>query len=247
MLDEFKAKHGKLGKKNGSWTKLPQLLVGPIGEATGQWLMFNAQQEEVDGRPVPEGAKPDKGWVFSVKLEDSLLQRYQPKRTDHGQEMTGKLGAAGKRELFPVLIFGTDEFVEKTEDALALIKEKSPRSYELVTNYVSIIKLAEKSGMRAYNNPPMYEVGERTARSNLSWYASTIVHDANHSKQYNDYRRKFNRNVPSEVWTGRKAENECLDAQEAFMRDINAPESRIKHLQKMREVDYFSDYKNRNW
>lgn len=138
---------------------------------------------------------------------------------------------------------------EKTEDALSFIKEKSPRSYELVTNYLSIIQVGAKSGVQVSNNPPRFQVGEKTACTMLSWYASCIVHDAHHSKLYNDYRRKFNCKVPKEIYSGRKAEDECLYVQEDFYREINVPETGryIKHLRNMRKVDYFSDYKNRDW
>ena len=247
MLDELKAKL-ELGKEDATWTKLPQLFIVPVGKATGQWLMLDACQDEANGQQAPKGTKPGKGWAFSVKLEDGLLWKYRPGAHGSNRGSPEESGNADKRrELLPILIFGTDEFVEKTEDALFFIKEKSPRSYELVTNYVSIIQSAEKSGMRAYNNPPTFEVGSRTARSNLRWYASTIVHDAYHSKLYNDYRKKFNRKVPSEIWTGRNAENACLSVQEDFMKDAGAPERVIKYIQKGRTRDYFSDYKNRNW
>lgn len=245
MLNELKAKL-KLGKEDGSWTRLPQLFIVPVGKATGQWLMLDACQ--ADGQHAPKGTNPGKGWAFSVKLEDGLLKKYRPEANGCNQGSPEESGNADKRrEMLPILIFGPDEFVEKTEEALFLIKEKSPRSYELVTNYVSIIQSAEKSGMRAYNNPPTFKVGSRTAQSNLRWYASTIVHDAYHSKLYNDYRKKFNRKVPSEIWSGRNAENACLSAQEDFMKDVGAPEHVMKHLQKMRNVDYFSDSKKRNW
>ena len=245
IVDEFRAKLA-LGKEDGSWTKLPQLFIVPVGKATGQWLMLDARQS--DGQHAPKEASTGKGWAFSVKLEDSLLKKYRPETDDCKRGSPEESGTADKRrELLPILVFGTDEFVEKTEDALFLIKEKSPRSYELVTNYVSIIQSAEKSGMRAFNNPPTFQVGSRTAQSDLRWYASSIVHDAYHSKLYNDYRKKFNRKVPSEIWKGRNAENSCLSAQEDFMKDVGAPEHVMKHLQKMRTVDYFSDSKKRNW
>ena len=101
--------------------------------------------------------------------------------------------------------------------------------------------------MRAYNNPPTFKVGSRTAQSDLRWYAASIVHDAYHSKLYNDYHKKFNRKVPKEIWKGRNAENSCLSAQEVFLKDIGAPERWVKYTQKGRTMDYFSDYKNRNW
>ena len=247
IVDEFRAKL-KLGKEDGSWTRLPQLFIVPVGKTTGQWLMLDACQDEADGQQAPKGTKPDKGWTFSVKLEDSLLKKYQPETDGCNRGSPEESGNADKRsELLPILIFGPDEFMEKTEEALFLIKEKSPRSYELVTNYISIIQNAEKSGMRAYNNPPLFKVGSRSARSDLRWYASGIVHDAYHSKLYNDYRKKFNRKVPNEIWTGRNAENSCISVQELFLKDVGAPEYMMKHLQKMRTVDYFSDPKKRNW
>ena len=245
MLDELKAKL-KIGKEDGSWTRLPQLFIVPVGKATGQWLMLNACQ--AGGQHTPKEANSGKVWAFSVKLEDGLFKKYRPEVDGCDRRIPEESGIADKRrELLPILIFGTDKFVERTEDALFLIKEKSPKSYELVTNYVSIIQCAEKSGMCAFNNPPTFQVGSRTAQSDLRWYASSIVHDAYHSKLYNDYRKKFNRKVPKEIWTGRNAENSCLSAQEVFLKDIGAPERWMKHIQNGRTRDYFSDYKNRNW
>lgn len=142
---------------------------------------------------------------------------------------------------FPIKIIGSDNFIKKTEDALALIQEKSPRSYAIVTNYLSVIQSAKKSGINPATDTPTFHVGAPTFNTSVEWYASSIVHDSYHSKLYHDYRGKFKgKPVPAEVWSGREAENKCLTAQENFMRDINASETKIKSVQKMRHIDYFT-------
>ena len=154
---------------------------------------------------------------------------------------------ANKSAQTAITIIGDADFTERTRNALSLIEKDAPEFYKMVTTYVGIIQSAEKSGMRAYANPPTFEVGLRTSRSPVSWYASSIVHDAYHSKLYNDYRKKNNGPVPSEIWTGRKAEDACLSVQEDFLKTIHAPEHQIRHVQNGKHVDYFSNYKNRDW
>ena len=146
----------------------------------------------------------------------------------------------------PIIIIGDGKFIEKTKDALSLIEKGSPDIYEMVTNYISVIRCGRTSGMDAKRPLPTFRVGT-TADSNLHWYASTIVHDANHSKLYNDHLNKFGGPVPSNIWTGREAENSCLSVQEEFLKAIHASNNKIKHVRKMRNVDYFSSKVKRTW
>ena len=147
----------------------------------------------------------------------------------------------------PITIIGDDEFIEKTKAALSLIKKDAVRFYNVITNYVSIIRRAESSGMRAYDPLPTFNVGKKTAQSQLTWYASTIVHDAHHSKLYNDYVKASGSPVPSNIWTGREAENYCLSAQEEFLETIHAPKYTIRYVRKMKNIDYFSSDVKRVW
>ncbi len=146
-----------------------------------------------------------------------------------------------------ITIIGDDAFTDRTKVALSFIEKGAPESYMLVTNYIGVIQQYECSGMRAYDSPPTYHVGERTSNASVLWYASTIVHDAYHSKLYNDYLKERGKPVPGEIWTGREPENACLSAQEDFLRAVNAPEKTIKHVRKMRDVDYFSSEVKRDW
>ena len=149
----------------------------------------------------------------------------------------------------PIKIIGDDDFIKKTEDALSKIKEKSPMSYAIVTNHISIIRSVEKrSGIDAKAKYPTFYVGLTTSNSPLNWYASTIVHDAYHVKLYRDYTKEHKGEpVPPEVYSGRKAEDACLSAQENFLREIKASVRYIQQMRDMRKIDYFSTHIDRIW
>lgn len=145
-----------------------------------------------------------------------------------------------------IKIIGDTDFVKKTEKALNLIRMTDSDVWQTVWENIGIIKSAEKSGMYSFESPPVFKVGRLTAEASLSWYASCICHDAYHSKLYHEYQEKHGK-VPDNVWTGRKAENLCIDFQTQFLKKINAPQEEIQHLQNMKNIDYFLDYNDRNW
>ena len=147
----------------------------------------------------------------------------------------------------PITIIGEDKFIEKTKAALSFIEKDAPKSYWIVTNYVGIIQRYEYSGMRAYDTPPTYLVGQRTSDASLIWYASTIVHDAYHSKLYNDYLKEHGKPVPAGIYSGRDAEDACLSVQADFLRAVNAPKETIRYVLHMKKVDYFSPGVKRDW
>ena len=147
----------------------------------------------------------------------------------------------------PIIIIGDDEFIKNTKAALSHIEKDAPSFYELVTNYISIIRRGDMSGMRAFDPLPTFKVRINTSRTPLQWYASDIVHDAYHSKLYNDYVKTSGRPVPSDIWTGREAENACLSVQEDFLKAVHATKNKIEHVRKMRTVDYFSKKVKRTW
>ena len=147
----------------------------------------------------------------------------------------------------PIIIIGDDEFIKNTKAALSHIEKDAPSFYELVTNYISIIRRGEASGMRAFDPLPTFQVGLKTSRTPLQWYASDIVHDAYHSKLYNDYVKTSGRPVPSDIWTGREAENACLSVQEDFLKAVHATKNKIEHVRRGRNRDYFSKKVKRTW
>ena len=87
----------------------------------------------------------------------------------------------------PLQLQGTAAFLQRTVEALSLLKERAPDAYEKVTRFGGVIAIGEHSGMWAYEEPPRYEVGEPTWSYSVTWYASTIADDATHSELCHGY------------------------------------------------------------
>jgi len=80
---------------------------------------------------------------------------------------------------------GDAQFVINTQNALDIVKQ-SPTAYKILTQYIGIIKQSPSSGMAAYLNLQPFKLVTQHLPLHLQ-YASCIVHDAYHSKLYNDY------------------------------------------------------------
>lgn len=149
-------------------------------------------------------------------------------------------------------IVGDSDCLAKTTDALELIKEKDPKHYEYVRNYVGVIECADQgSGMFAWETPPKYKVGAATMNAGTLWYAGTIVHDSCHSMQYNDYLAKnpntYNE-VPMEVYYSKNSEQECLDIQYDSLIEMEAEQSTLDTVKNSINTNYWEvDYEERWW
>ena len=150
-------------------------------------------------------------------------------------------------------IIGSVRFTSQVHQALLLLKAKDQNAYAIVTHYIGRIQEGQHSGMWAYKTPPTYELNDKTAFYSLTWCAATIAHDSFHSKLYHDYLRKHGKPVPDAVWTGTKAEQECMSHQIAVMKRIQASAKEIAYAEKQASGSYVPDketwahYKKRNW
>ncbi|MCL1791082.1 MAG: hypothetical protein FWG40_06975 [Peptococcaceae bacterium] len=123
--------------------------------------------------------------------------------------------------LTEIEIIGNTGFKENTQKALAVVNQ-SEKASGMVSAYIGRIRQDSSSGMMPYLNPPTYNVSSLTYNASTAWYASTIVHDAYHSKLYHDYLLENSGRVPDNVWTGETAEMKCLEVQIVFLEDIQA-------------------------
>jgi hypothetical protein len=153
-------------------------------------------------------------------------------------------------------IVGTDVFLYQTLEGMSLLQNKSPEAYTKIQTYIGLIELGEHSGMWAFENPPRYEVGQRTADSTTTWYASTIAHDAVHSELYHEYLNQHGPPVPDDAWASVEAEQFCIAFQLNVLKDIGAPDYEIEYLESQTgthcDVDNdgdcdWDDYDNRDW
>jgi hypothetical protein len=154
-------------------------------------------------------------------------------------------------------IRGNAEFVKQTRAALILLDQKAPAAFEKIQTYIGMIEQGEHSGMWAWENPPRYEVGNATAFFSVTWYASTIAHDATHSELYAQYQAAHpNQPVPEVAYGGVEIERFCIGYQLDVSKQIGAPQSEIDYLSTLDgthcDLDHdgdcdWDDYQNRNW
>jgi hypothetical protein len=142
-------------------------------------------------------------------------------------------------------VTGSPEFITKTKEALDPLKHT--KCFKVVKQYVAIIKESETSGMEATLEKPTYGVGKRTWQAGAVWYASTIAHDAFHSKLYHDAKDKLKgKEPPDAVWTGKEAEKKCLRFQADALRQMHAEKRQIDYVVELRKNPTYQDGK-RDW
>lgn len=112
-------------------------------------------------------------------------------------------------------IKGPQEFIEATVGALNLLRERDPENYRMVQDYLGKIECVKRgSGVFMWEHPPRFIAGEKSVEEPTRIYASSIVHEAYHSKLYNDALRNGRGEAEAlEVSTGRKAELSCAKVQ----------------------------------
>ena len=133
-----------------------------------------------------------------------------------------------------ITIVGDATFTRNTQNALNLIRRNAPTFYTTVLRYIGVIQQGTSSGMWAWLEPPTFVVGRATYSASVTWYASAIVHDAIHSKQYHQHLAIYGY-VPDNVWTGLDAEMEALEIQRSFLMQVDAPIHEIQHLDYLRD------------
>ena len=111
--------------------------------------------------------------------------------------------------------------------------------------------------MWAWEVPPRYEVGDKTAFYSVTWYASTIAHDATHSELYANYQAAHpGESVPETVYSGVEIERFCNGYQLEVLKRIGAPQNEIDYMATQDgthcDVDHdgdcdWDDYQKRDW
>ena len=144
-------------------------------------------------------------------------------------------------------IRGTPQFVRQVDGALVLLRARAPSAYAIVTNQVGIIRQAEHSGMRADEQPPVFDLNNRSAFQSVTWCAGVIAHDSLHSQLYHDYRKAHPTPVPPGAWTGHDAETRCLAHQVLVLGQIGAPASEVSYCKAIKPDYADVPYEKRNW
>lgn len=155
-----------------------------------------------------------------------------------------------KELLYKLQIKGDSANTALTNQAIDLLKTKAPEDLEFVYKYIAIIEIADQgSGMYVWEVPPRCKIGLKTIEAGTIWYASVLVHEANHSKQYSDYQKAHpGKSVPESVYYGRAPEAECLNIQYKVLEKVGATKETLDYVKGVLDTEYWNvDYKNRWW
>ena len=155
-----------------------------------------------------------------------------------------------------ITVEGNSKYKVQVEKCLKLLSSKARSEYELIKEHIGIIQQSNKSGMKAWENPPRYLMSDKTAFYSVTWCASTIAHDAYHSYLYQKYMPGNGGKPPYKKWGGFEAEREAIKYQEQVMKKIGSSNYEINYLKtldgthgdanKDGKLDS-TDYKQRSW
>ena len=155
-----------------------------------------------------------------------------------------------------IAIRGDAEFQRRVGEALKLLRNKVPKVYADIARYIGAIEQSDRSGMRAWEKPPVFQMSSKTLSHSKTWAASCIAHESYHSKLYHDYLSRHGSSVPDNVWADKEAELKCVKFQIGVAKKLNAPRREISYLQSLDgshgDVDQdgkldAEDYEKRNW
>lgn len=140
-----------------------------------------------------------------------------------------------------IRVEGDRGFVAQVLSALSLLQAKAPNEYGMVKEHIGIIKEGQPDGITVEANPPLYTMGVAIAFNSLTWCASSIAHDAYHSKLYQDYKRTHpGEEVPSHVYSGQTVELLCIQYQIEVALAIGAPQEEILYMKSLDGLHAFN-------
>ena len=114
----------------------------------------------------------------------------------------------------------TKDFKEKIQQALDLLKSKSPMGYNFLLNHVDCVKSGTASAADVGATPATIYIAQPTFMASLTWLASVLTHEAMH---FSLYKLK-------KPHTGQVAEQICNNFQLQVLRQIGGAQDEIAHL-----------------
>ena len=152
-------------------------------------------------------------------------------------------------------------FIDKIDQALQLLKSKSPDEFKTMQSIIGKIRATRASGANFNEKIMTIEIARRTFDASLEWLASVLIHETQHIKKYKDTGKKFgnanqiaDKKVALQVMIDE--EMECNRIQLIVLERIGGAQYEIDHL-KAQKGDHFDidkdgdydwdDYQSRDW
>jgi hypothetical protein len=158
------------------------------------------------------------------------------------------LAAGGCREaesFHGVAIVGSEEFTDQIRAALALIREKSPDDFALISKHVRRVEEHARSGMELSSST--CQLAPASAYYSLTWCAGCIAHEAHHARLAES---------PSHTYGLAEEELDCIAFQRAVSERLGAPDWELDYLATLDGSHFdldgdgrytWDDYERRHW
>ncbi len=152
-----------------------------------------------------------------------------------------------KKKVFGIGIIGKEDFCQRTEIALRLLKDKDNFNFRRVKRFIKLILEDKISGMDTANK--VFHVGRKTAFSSgdpdfdIIWYSSCIMHDAIHSEV--DRRFRGGKDAIQSWEVVEWEEKLCLKLQRKCLKKIGATNQHFAYLDAAERSEYWK--KDRTW
>ena len=140
---------------------------------------------------------------------------------------------------FKIEIKGDQYCKDKVNEALDFMKDNSPKFYTKVITYIGVIECTDKNKSSYISiDTPTVTLADMKFFVTVTQLAGTLVHEAHHSELYNQYKIKNKVNeVPTEIHSGRKAEEQCVNETIKFLKEVNAPTNEIYYEENIFEIE----------
>lgn len=130
-------------------------------------------------------------------------------------------------------IIGSKQFIEKTKEALTILRRKSTREYNFVTTHIQRIFEYPNTFMYIYGTPTYYV--SKSKIDNPIWYASCLFKEAWH-KWYAHESMDNNKRGNSTLYDGLEYEIVSLQKQIKFLRIFDNTEELINQIKE--EIEF---------
>lgn len=198
------------------------------------WTDENGKKYFSDKKPIHFSSQAkDVKYNNNSHSSSSSPERNSTTTRTLGDTLLGKRGGQVKMTYRSIRVEGSERYKEQVKNCLDLIAKKSKKEYQLIEENIGVISQHGKSGMRAWETPPRYQMSDKTAFHSLSWCAGTIAHDAYHSFLYKKHLPQNGKRTDYNKWAGFSSEKKAIEFQIIVMRNIDARPSEIAYLKSL--------------
>ena len=161
-------------------------------------------------------------------------------------------GALGPRTFSePFWIYGSKEFQVRTQQVLALLKERVPETYRLLQTYIHGIMSTVPSGVYTFQlakSRTLIAIGPRISQRSTIEYAASLAHEIQHCEYYvRDRIARPDRSTTLES-SHEQEERACLAYQCQVLRVLGADEQMVQWYEKAIDTRWWEvPFEERDW